>query len=296
MDSRVTGGRPSGLSLLLNGGGQPEKKSASNPNREPSQPPQALAPLVPFRQPAQLSLPRTYLHTTGEHNLDHIDRDGLIAGGNRRSAGIGDESGRPCNHGVFVVNPGMTRHMHGDALSESVAVFSNQHPVDDVNYRPHGTASFFPSASNGPAHIPPLRTAGIGAAAHHSAQFPMTPRTAQGALHVIQAQNAGNPEASALTPETAAERLFDKFREGFPMAASGRAAYTPTSSHDDDSISEESSASTSSAPQSPLPITGSATAAPVISASTSTAPRNPLPITRSATAAPVITTTSPRFN
>ncbi|EDT43533.1 hypothetical protein [Burkholderia ambifaria] len=270
MDSRITG-RPSGLSLLFNGGGQQEKTPASNPHRDPSQLPQTLAPLVPFKQPAQLSLPKTYLHTTQEHNLGHIDREGLIAGGKRGSDGIGDESKKPCGHGVFVVNPGMTRHMHGDALPENVAVFSNRHPIDDVNYRPLGTASFFPSEKE-PAHIPPLRTAGIGADAHHSAQFPMTPRTAQGALHVIQAQNPGNPEADAMTPETAAEKLFDKFKENYPMAAYKGTAYTATSRHGGASISEQPSVSTST----PRP--------------------NPLPITRSATAEPVITTKSPQFD
>ncbi|KIS53450.1 hypothetical protein [Burkholderia thailandensis] len=266
-------GRPSGLTLLFNAGEQQKSNAPeSGPRRESPHPPQALAPLTPFKQPAQLSLPKAYLHTTGEHNLRHIDRDGLIAGGNRRSAGIGDESGNPCDHGVFVVNPGMAHHMHGDALPENVAVFSNQHPIEDVNYRPRGTASFFPSDSNRPAHIPPLRTAGIGTDAHHSAQFPMTPRTAQGALHVIQTRNPGNPEASAMTPETAAEKLFDEFKKNFPMAAYGNAAYTATSRHDDAVISEQPPAATSTVRQ------------------------NPLPITRSVTAKPVITTKSPQFD
>ena len=173
------------------------------------------------------SLPRpqgieTYRHTTDRSNLSNIARNGLQAG---HHVGIGT----PDNHsastdGVYVVNP---RQRIADTRGANVLVASSRPPQRDPNY--HGEAGVFLQNS-----IPPMRDARYGRGgvqSTHSAVFPMTPYTADGAAAMIRHHNPG----MHLSGPDAAGAMYAQQNRNFPMHAphpeDSSRYYTPQSQY-----------------------------------------------------------------
>ncbi|VWB09168.1 hypothetical protein [Burkholderia lata] len=223
--------KPSGLSFMFNPslqGQSPNEKKTGGSTQGTPQGHLASAPAAQQR-PAELRLPKPFLHTTQERNLGSIHDEGLRAGGLPRSGGMGDPDGRPsCPDGVYVVHPGRSQFMRGDGLPGNVAVFSDHDPVRDINYPAadrEPVAGYFPDfrdSRNGepkPPLVKPLREAQIGEPALYSTTLPMTPRSEHGAKLLIESMNPGNPQATSITPNQAAQKLEDKFYLSFPTTA-----------------------------------------------------------------------------
>ncbi|KQU80673.1 MULTISPECIES: hypothetical protein [unclassified Rhizobacter] len=146
-----------------------------------------------------------YRHTTDERNYDSISDVGLHAG---HHVGIGDPTGRASTDGVYVVNPG--RHIM-DSQGGNVMVASSRPPSHDPLY--HGEAGVFRQS-----HIPPMREARYGRGGPqptHSAVFPMTPYTADGAAAMYRHHNPG----SSISGPDAAGAMYSQFNRNYPMHA-----------------------------------------------------------------------------
>lgn len=160
--------------------------------------------------PRRSNLPRpqgfdVYRHGTDEDNLDSISRTGLQAG---HHVGIGDPYGAASRDGVYVVNP----HRHiADGQGADVMVASSRPPSHDPLY--HGEAGVFLQD-----RIPPMREARYGRSGvqpTHSAVFPMSPYTADGAAAMIRHHNPN----MHLSGPAAAGVMYSQYHQNYPMHA-----------------------------------------------------------------------------
>lgn len=172
-----------------------------------------------------------YLHTTAEENLAAIHKEGLVAGGTHLAKkGIGNENGKMCNDGIYVVMPGQSI---ADARSEAVAIISKQEPFPDLSYAP-GVAGVFTEPT-----IRPIREA-----ANKPESSPHTPPNRETTIfsflvdQITPSTQAGIAATLDKSPHSAEKLALDSFKKNYPAYNTSFLAL-PTLK-EDDSISIES--------------------------------------------------------
>lgn len=151
---------------------------------------------------------RAYNHSTHGPRLASIKEHGLIPG---YEDGFGTPGGSSASlDGVFVALPGNHMPYLWDMRhSADVPVFSAVAPESDYRYQ-SGVAGKFPLPCR-PIREVTAQTVGEP----FSAPFPLTPRSAQGAMLLYQF----NGDTSVTTRQQAAERLHAEYSNGFPEQA-----------------------------------------------------------------------------